>query len=174
MKRKGIVIVISIFAVLALLAVVLIVMTMRGYIKSFQWDIHEHVTDGEREKLSQLALMPDAADDIEYYAVMGLRDPSFLVTSHSYASVDDMCKSLPEGCEKGIRNALKNGEFKETEDVLNRMTKRYDISPDDLPLIKEDEVKKDYYAAARGAFRYYYVLEYQDGTYRFEMRVDEV
>lgn len=174
MKRKGIVIVISIFAVLALLAVVLIVMTMRGYIKSFQWDIHEHVTDGEREKLSHLALMPEAADDIEYYAIMGMRDPSFLITSHSYGSVDDMCKALPEGCEKGIRNALKSGEYKETEDVLNRMTKRYDVSPDDLPLIKEDEVKREYYAAARGAFRYYYVLEYEDGTYRFEMRVDEV
>ena len=174
MKRKGIVIVISIFVVLALLAVILIVLTMRGYIKSFQWDIHEQVTDREREKLSYLALLPEASDDIEYYAVMGSRDPSFLITSHSFGSVDDMCKALPKGCEKGIRNALEKGEFKETEDVLNRMTKRYDISPDDLPLIKEGDVKKEYYASALGAFRYYYVLEYEDGTYRFEMRVDEV
>jgi len=172
--KKGFGIGVVIFGVIALAACILIAFTMRSYIKAFEWDIHEHVTDGEREKLSQLALMPDATDDIEYYAVMGARDPSFLITSHSYGSVDDMCKALPEGCEKGIRNALKNGEYKETEDVLNRMTKRYDVSPDDLPLIKEDEVKKEYYAAARGAFRYYCVLEYEDGTYRFEMRVDEV
>ena len=174
MKRKGIVIVIGFFVVLALAACALIVMTMRGYIKSFEWDIHENVTEGERDKLSYLALMPDAFDDIEYYAVMGSRDPSYLITSHSYGSVDDMCKALPEGCAKGIRNALEKGEFKETEDVLNRMAKRYDVSPEDLPLIKEDDVKREYFASARGAFRYYYVLEYQDGTYRFEMRVDEI
>ena len=174
MKRKGIIIVISIFAVLALLAGALIVITMRSYIKAFEWDIHETVTDGEREKLSYLALMPEAAGNIEYYAVMGARDPSFLITSHSYASIDDMCNALPKGCEEGIRKAIKNGEFKETEDVLNRMTKRYDVSPEDLPLIKEKDVKKEYYHAAIGAFRYYYVLEYGDGTYRFEMRVDEV
>ena len=172
--KKGFGIGVVIFGVIALAACILIAFTMRSYIKAFEWDIHEHVTDGEREKLSHLALMPEAADDIEYYAIMGMRDPSFLITSHSYGSVDDLCKALPEGCEKGIRNALKNGEYKETEDVLNRMTKRYDVSPDDLPLIKEDEVKREYYAAARGAFRYYYVLEYEDGTYRFEMRVDEV
>ena len=71
MKRKGIIIVIGFFVVLALAACALIVMTMRGYIKSFEWDIHETVTEGERDKLSYLALMPDAADDIEYYAVMG-------------------------------------------------------------------------------------------------------
>ena len=172
--KKGFGIGVVVFGVIALAACILIAFTMRSYVKAFEWDIHEHVTDGEREKLSQLALMPDAADDIDYYAVMGSRDPSYLITSHSYGSVDDLCKALPEGCEKGIRNALKNGEYKETEDVLNRMTKRYDVSPDYLPLIKEDEVKREYCAAARGAFRYYYVLEYEDGTYRFEMRVDEV
>ncbi|MBO4680314.1 MAG: hypothetical protein J5623_00240 [Clostridiales bacterium] len=172
--KKGFAIGAVVFGVIALAACILIVLTMRSYVKAFEWDVHEHVTDGEREKLSCLALMPEVSDDIEYYAVMGARDPSFLITSHSYGSVDDMCKALPEGCEKGIRNALEKGEYKETEDVLNRMTKRYDVSPDDLPLVKEDEVKKEYYAAARGAFRYYYVLEYEDGTYRFEMRVDEV
>ena len=172
--KKGTIIGFVVFGVLALAACTLIAFTMRNYVKAFEWDVHEHVTDGEREKLSHLALMPEAADDIEYYAIMGMRDPSFLITSHSYGSVDDMCKALPEGCGEGVRKALKKGEFKETEDVLNRMTKRYEVSPDDLPLIKEDEVKKEYYAAARGAFRYYYVLEYEDGTYRFEMRVDEV
>ena len=172
--KKGFAIGVVVFGVIALAACILIVFTMRSYIKAFEWDIHEKVTDGEREKLSNLALMPEAAEDIEYYAVMGTRDPSFLITSHSYANVDDMCNALPKGCEEGIRNALKKGEYKKTEDVLNRMTKRYDVSPEELPLIKEKEVKKEYYHAAIGAFRYYYVLEYEDGTYRFEMRVDEV
>ena len=59
--------------------------------------------------LSGFGVALDAFDDIEYYAVMGSRDPSYLITSHSYGSVDDMCKALPEGCGKGIRNALEKG-----------------------------------------------------------------
>ncbi|MBO4449511.1 MAG: hypothetical protein J5777_02905 [Clostridiales bacterium] len=174
MKRKSVVITISIFAVLAVIFGGIVIFTIRNYIKAFEWDIHEQVTERERDKLSYLALLPEAADDIDYYSVMGMRDPSYLITSHPYKSIDDLCDALPEGCGEGIRKALNKGEYKETEDTLNRMTKRYEVSPEDLPLIKEEDVKKDYYASALGAFRYYYVLAYEDGTYRFEMRVDEV
>lgn len=174
MKRKGVIITVSIVAVFMVIAGALIIMTIRNYIKAFEWDIHEQVTERERDKLSYLALLPEAADDIEYYSVMGARDPSYLITSRSFKSVDDMCDALPEGCGEAIRKALATGEYKETEDVLNRMTKRYDVQISDLPVIKEDNVKKEYYSAARGAFRYYYVLAYEDGTYRFEMRVDEI
>ena len=172
--KKGLIIGLSVTIGLGLIAVAFIVMTMRNYIKAFEWDIHQNVTSAEKEKLSNLALMPDAADCIDYYSVMGMQDPSYLITSYAYGSVDEMCDALPEGCSQGIGNALGSGEYKETEDVLNVMVKRYEVSDEDLPLITEDDVPDQYSAAARGAFRYYYILEYKDGTYRFEMRVDEV
>lgn len=172
--KKGAVVGLSLFCAGAIVAGSVIFVTIRTYVKAFQWDIHQNVSSDAKERLSSIALMPEASGCIEYYSVMGARDPSYLITSYSYGSVDSLCNSLPEGCRDGIEEAVNSGEYKQTEDVLNNMVKRYDVSADDLPLISEDEVDKRYSAAARGAFRYYYVLEYEDGTYRFEMRVDEV
>ena len=173
MKKSFVPILIVILA-FAAAAACIIIFTMRSYIKAFEWDIHQNVTAQEKDRLSNLTLLPGAAGCIDYYSVMGMRDPSYLITSYPYGSINELCAALPEGCSTGIENALANGEYKQTEDVLNVLVKRYEIAEDDLPLIEEKDVPDQYSAAALGAFRYYYILEYEDGTYRFEMRVDEV
>ena len=41
----------------------------------------------------------------------------------------------------------------------------------DLPLLDSDEINKDDGGSFTGAFVYYYVLEYPDGTYRFAVLI---
>ena len=144
--KKGFAIGLGIFIAVAVLAVA--VWTIANYINVSRWDIHRSMSTSEQDKLSNLGLMPDIAGELEYYAVMGARDPSYLSGTRCYDSVD-------------------------ANDVFGAPVSKYPINKE-LPVITEDEVDKQYYSQALGAFRGYYILLYEDGSCRFEMRIDTV
>ena len=172
--KKGLIIALSVVFAVVLVFGCLYLFIYRNYIKAFQWDYHESMNDNEKERLSNIALMPDMADSFENYAVMGFRDPSYLIITKGYKSLDDMCASFPEGYESAFRDAYNRGAMKTSEDVIGNEVTRYEIDQSLMPLISEKDVDSRFRGAATGAFRYYYVLEYPDGTFRFAARVDTI
>lgn len=169
--KKGFAIGLGIFIAVAVLAVA--VWTIANYINVSRWDIHRSMSTSEQDKLSNLGLMPDIAGELEYYAVMGARDPSYLSGTRCYDSVDAMCEALPEGYGEVLSGVIEEGVYEKTNDVFGAPVSKYPINKD-LPVITEDEVDKQYYSQALGAFRGYYILLYEDGSCRFEMRIDTV
>ena len=130
--------------------------TIRSYIKATNWTIHDPMSDEGKELYSNAVLLPGLSACFERYADKGVRDSDYMVETYSYQSVSEMCDALPKGCN--------------AEDIYGTPVKRYQINTG-LPLIDQEAVTEKYRYAYAGAFIYYYVLEYSDGTCRFAVLI---
>lgn len=164
--KKGVIIGISIFAAIFLLFGALIFIFVRNYLDMDKWDVHNTLTDHERESLSYRVLMPEAADSFVSYGARGFRDPEYQVETAVYGSVEDLCNAMPESTRDGIKNAVANSDPKEGEDIRYGKVTLYEVT-EGVPMITEDEVIDEYKALSIGCFREYYVIGYPDGTFRF-------
>ena len=144
--------------------------TIRSYIKATNWTIHDPMSDEGKELYSNAVLLPGLSACFERYADKGVRDSDYMVETYSYQSVSEMCDALPKGCNEGIKAALDEGVYENAEDIYGTPVKRYQINTG-LPLIDQEAVIEKYRYAYAGAFIYYYVLEYSDGTCRFAVLI---
>ena len=138
-----------------------------------EWEVVDPMPEEAKELYSEVALMPGLADHFERYAIRGGRDCDYMVETCSYDSYDEMCEELPEGCDFGIGCALAEGTHEETADIYGDPVKRYEIRAG-LPLLGENGGNGKKRNAHAGAFIYYYILEYPDGTYRFAVLIRDV
>jgi len=134
-----------------------------------KWYEQTELTAEDKERWSYRMFLPEAEHCFEHYFIYGIRDPRYLVETRAYNSVEEMCADLPEGCEKAISAAL-NGKPQDEEDVHGVDVKQYKVSNELLPLISESEVQTRYGWYSLGAPRYYYIDEYEDGTFRFTVQ----
>ena len=160
----------AVVALIVLLAGGYIFVTIKNYLDTDKWEVHDLIPDDRRKLYANTALMPELSDDFERYAIRGIRDFDYMVETYSYSGLDEMYANLPEGCEKGISGALSNGAYENAKDLKGKDVSKYEITSD-LPLLDSDEINKDDGGSFTGAFVYYYVLEYPDGTYRFAVLI---
>ena len=168
--KKGFWIGLIIFAAIFLLAGGYIFVTVRNYLDSDKWEVHDPIPDDRRKFYANTALMPELSDDFERFAIRGIRDFDYMVETYSFFGTDEMYEKLPEGCENGISQALSDGAYETTKDLKGKDVSRYEITTG-LPLLDKDEINKDDGGMLTNAFVYYYVLEYPDGTYRFAVLI---
>lgn len=168
--KKGFWIGLIIVAAIFFLAGGYIFITISNYLNADKWEVHDPIPDDRRKFYANTALMPELADDFERFAIKGIRDFDYMVETYSFSGTDEMYEKLPEGCEKGISDALSGGAYESAKDLKGKAVSMYEITSD-LPLLAEDEINKDDGGSLTGAFVNYYVLEYPDGTYRFAVLI---
>ncbi|MCR5489618.1 MAG: hypothetical protein K6F03_06095 [Saccharofermentans sp.] len=168
--KKGFWIGLIIVAAIFLLAGGYIFVTVRNYLDSEKWEVHDPIPDDRRKFYANTALMPELSDDFERFAIRGIRDFDYMVETYSFSGTDEMYGKLPEGCENGIAQALSDGAYETAKDLKGKDVSRYEITTG-LPLLDKDEINKDDGGMLTNAFVYYYVLEYPDGTYRFAVLI---
>ena len=130
------------------------------------WHVHDPMTEEQKTDYAYKSLMPGTADIFERYADRGLRDSEYMVESRSFSSIDELIKALPEGCEESIRKTLEEAEPEAAADIKGTAVTRYGIMYE-LPKASKEELGKKYEYYTYGCRISYYILQYEDGTYRF-------
>lgn len=130
------------------------------------WHIHEPLSQEQKTDFAYKSLMPGTADIIERYADRGLRDSEYMVESRSFSSLDELIKALPEGSEESIRKTMEEAEPEQTTDIKGNAVTRYGVLYE-LPIASKEELGKKYEYYTYGCGIAYFILQYEDGTYRF-------
>lgn len=167
--KKGFIIGLSIFTGIVLLLAGAIGIFVMHFMQQMTWHIHEPMTGEQQVKLASMGLVPDVADQLERYGDRGLRDSEYMAESFLYDDKDDMLASLPADYAPCIKDALKEG-YAQDFDIKGEPVKRYEIHV--LPQATREELDPKYEYYFYGTFHHYYVLQYDDGTYRFAVETD--
>lgn len=130
------------------------------------WHVHEPMTAEQKTDYAYKSLMPGTADIFERYADRGMRDSEYMVESRPFESIDEMIAALPEGCEESIRKTLKEVEPEQARDIKGTEVSRYAVKYE-LPLASKEELGQKYEYYTYGCRTGYYILQYENGTYRF-------
>lgn len=138
--------------------------------RQLAWQVHEPMTGTEQRQLACMALMPSIADILERYAERGLRDSEYLAESRAFGGIGELTAALPAGSEIGIGETLKEGIPERTEDIKGTAVTRYEISWA-LPQATKEELPSKYEYYTYGCFIHYYLLEYDDGSWRFAAEI---
>ena len=132
------------------------------------WDVREPMTSEQQVKLSSMGLIPYVADSLERYADRGVRDTEYMAESYAYNSAEELAESIPGIAFENVEEALKT-EGEQAKDIKGVSVTRYGLSG--MRQATEDELDPKYEYYFYGVFIYYYVLEYEDGTYRFAVDI---
>ena len=133
-----------------------------------QWDIHEPMTSEQQVRLSSMGLVPQVADSLERYADRGLRDSEYMAESFAYGSTDELAEAVNGITAENIEAAFEY-EGEKSEDIKGVPVTRYGL-PGIMQATKEElDPKYEYYFY--GCDIRYYLLEYEDGTWRFAVDI---
>ena len=167
--KKGFIIGLSIFLGIFALIAAVVIMFYVHLSNQMKWSVHEPMDRAQQVELSSMALIPDVADQFIRYGDRGLRDSEYMAESYLYEDLDDMLASLPADYAPCIKDALKEG-YAQDFDIKGEPVKRYEIHV--LPQATREELDPKYEYYFYGTFHHYYVLQYDDGTYRFAAETD--
>ena len=92
--KKGFWIGLIIVAAIFLLAGGYIFVTVRNYLDSDKWEVHDPIPDDRRTFYANTALMPELSDDFERFAIRGIRDFDYMVETYSFSGTDEMYGKL--------------------------------------------------------------------------------
>ncbi|MBO4681144.1 MAG: hypothetical protein J5623_04515 [Clostridiales bacterium] len=84
--------------------------------------------------------------------------------TRKYKNYEELIKAMPEGFSGAIEYALTEGRHEEGTDKDNAPVTRYYVPEDKLPLDEPNSISD--------VERYYLVLKYPDGSYRFAVLVE--
>ena len=164
--KKGLIIVFSI-----ILANILMIGTFYLHFqRQMTWTVREFTTNEEKADYACRALMPGIADILERYGRRGMRDSEDMLESRAFTSLDEMIESLPKGCEDAVRNTMKDAEPKQSKDITGKSVTMYGVMYQ-LPMAKREDLDKKYEYYFYGVHMSHYILEYEDGTYRFAVSI---
>ena len=164
--RKGPIIAISI-----ILAHVLIYGTFYLHFRrQMTWTVKEFTTAESREDYACRALMPGIADTLERYGRRGMRDSEDMLESRSFGSLDEMIKALPEGFEDAIKKTVKEAKPEQSKDITGKNVTMYGVMYQ-LPMASKEDLDKKYEYYFYGVRMSHYILQYEDGTYRFAISI---
>ena len=167
--KKGFVIGLSIFSGIVMLSVAAIGFFVISLENLTKWEVQEPMTAEQQVELASMGLVPQLADQLERYGKRGLRDTEYIAESFLYDDKDDLIAALPSGYGAYVDQALEE-EGEQSEDIKGTAVTRYNFY--ELPTATEEELGKKYEYYFYGTFHHYYILEYEDGTYRFAIETD--
>lgn len=162
--KKGIFIGLGIFLTILTLNGVLV---LHAY-NQMRWHVHEPMTSEQQVRLSSMGLIPYVAGSLERYADRGLRDSEYMAESFAFGSPDELAKAVNGISADMIEKAFEYGG-KKTEDIKGVPVTVYGLPG--MRQASKDELDPEYEYYFYGCDIQYYILEYEDGTYRFAVDI---
>ena len=138
--------------------------------RQMTWTVKEFTTSESREDYACRALMPGIADILERYGRRGLRDSEDMLESRAFNSLDELVKALPKGFEDAIRKTVKDAKPVQSKDITGKSVTMYGVMYQ-LPMAGKEDLDKKYEYYFYGVRMSHYILEYEDGTYRFAVSI---
>jgi hypothetical protein len=137
---------------------------------ALNWDIHETMTAEEKTDFSCKALLPSIADCLERYGDKGLRDSEYMVESCLFSNKEEFIEGLPKSFSASIEKTLNEGVPESATDLKGVSVERYAVMYE-LPVATKDELDAKYEYYTYGCFINYYILKYEDGSFRFAVDI---
>ena len=138
--------------------------------RQMTWSVHELTATEDKADRACRALMPGIAHILERYGRRGFRDSEDMLESRTFESLDDLISALPDGCEDSVRKTMKDAEPKQSKDITGKSVTMYGVMYQ-LPLAEKEDLDKKYEYYFYGVRISHYILEYEDGTYRFAVSI---
>ena len=124
---------------------------------------------GWKAEYAAVAIKPELSSCFELYAekTINYHTKRIAVESYKYKSLNELCAALPSEWSDEIKAAVGSGDSFTTYDLKDEYVTVYTLSSD-LELAKLSDIGSQYRALAGSvSTKYYQIIEYDDGSYRF-------
>lgn len=124
---------------------------------------------GWKAEYAAVALKPELSSCFELYAekTINYHTKRIAVESYSYRSLNELCAALPSEWRDEIQAALGSGDSFTTYDLKDEYVTVYTLSSN-LELANMADISSQYRSLANKVnTKYYQIIEYDDGSYRF-------
>lgn len=124
---------------------------------------------GWKAEYAAVAIKPELSSCFELYAekTINYHTKRIAVESYKYKSLNELCAALPSEWSDDIKAAVGSGDSFTTYDLKDDYVTVYTLSSG-IELAKMSDIGSQYRAlASRVSTKYYQIIEYDDGSYRF-------
>lgn len=124
---------------------------------------------GWKAEYAAVALKPELSSCFELYAekTINYHTKRIAVESYKYKSLNELCAALPSEWRDEIQAALGSGDSFTTYDLKDEYVTVYTLSSN-LELANMADISSQYRSLANKVnTKYYQIIEYDDGSYRF-------
>ena len=156
MKIRNLLIVV---AVLFLSVVLIFGIQIANYLnKQHESDTNYYATE---------ACMPQFAYVSDRYGMVDYNGSTYYAfETKKYDSIEKLCEALPAGCEHAVKDAVNNGAGENAKDIKDKFVVRYEVSKEDLPLVKKDPHNDTDF--------HFCVYVYPNNSYRFALIIETI
>ena len=131
--------------------------------------VQTYTATGWKAEYAAVALKPELSSCFELYAekTINYHTKRIAVESYSYRSLNELCAALPSEWRDEIQAALGSGDSFTTYDLKDEYVTVYTLSSN-LELANMADISSKYRSLANKVnTKYYQIIEYDDGSYRF-------
>lgn len=131
--------------------------------------VQTYTAAGWKAEYAAVALKPELSSCFELYAekTINYHTKRIAVESYSYRSLNELCAALPSEWRDEIQAALGSGDSFTTYDLKDEYVTVYTLSSN-LELANMADISSQYRSLANKVnTKYYQIIEYDDGSYRF-------
>lgn len=131
--------------------------------------VQTYTAAGWKAEYAAVALKPELSSCFELYAekTINYHTKRIAVESYKYKSLNELCAALPSEWSDEIQAALGSGDSFTTYDLKDEYVTVYTLSSN-LELANMADISSQYRSLANKVnTKYYQIIEYDDGSYRF-------
>lgn len=131
--------------------------------------VQTYTAAGWKAEYAAVALKPELSSCFELYAekTINYHTKRIAVESYSYRSLNELCAALPSEWSDEIKAAVGSGDSFTTYDLKDEYVTVYTLSSN-LELENMADISSQYRSLANKVnTKYYQIIEYDDGSYRF-------
>ena len=124
---------------------------------------------GWKAEYAAVAIKPELSSCFELYAekTINYHTKRIAVESYKYKSLNELCAALPSEWSDDIKAAVGSGDSFTTYDLKDEYVTVYTLSSG-IELANMSDIGSQYRALAGSvSTKYYQIIEYDDGSYRF-------
>ena len=136
----------------------LYLVTMNNLLNSYRWELHEEMTDEEKERFCSMALIPELKDHCVRYGKKTINYTKTLICVECSS-----CGKLPEKYQAAFDKALKSDDSFNSTDLNDQTVKYFNIN-EGMPLADVNDLPAEYRDLANRVIeKHYQVMSYGDG-----------
>ena len=131
--------------------------------------VQTYTAAGWKAEYAAVALKPELSSCFELYAekTINYHTKRIAVESYKYKNLNELCAALPSEWSDEIKAAVGSGDSFTTYDLKDDYVTVYTLSSG-IELANMSDIGSQYRAlAGRVSTKYYQIIEYDDGSYRF-------
>ena len=131
--------------------------------------VQTYTAAGWKAEYAAVALKPELSSCFELYAdkTINYHTKRIAVESYKYKSLNELCAALPSEWSDEIKAAVGSGDSFTTYDLKDDYVTVYTLSSG-IELANMSDIGSQYRSLAGSvSTKYYQIIEYDDGSYRF-------